>query len=261
MKFNFRERLFRFWYWYVNKVDKEGDILFMNYGYSDQDQEIPIDEENEPDRYPIQLYHHLASTTGIKNKDIVEIGCGRGGGLYYITKNFSPASAKGVDLDKQAVSFCNRHYRLDGLTFVQGDAQNLISLGNNTCDVVINVESSHRYPDMTSFLGEVFRILRPNGYFLFADFRYDFEMEDIKKELVLSGMSVIKERCINQQVVAALELDDERRRKLVKKLVPGFLHKTALNFAGTIGSETYNRFASRKYIYFSYVLKKPEVPE
>jgi len=78
----------------------------------------------------------------------------------------------------------------------------------------------------------------------------------MKKELELSGMSVVKERFINKEVIAALELDDERKRKLIKKLIPEFLHKIALNFAGTIGSETYNRFLSHKYIYFSYVLKK-----
>ncbi|MEA3479364.1 MAG: class I SAM-dependent methyltransferase [Bacteroidota bacterium] len=255
MKFNIRESLFRIWYWYVNKADKNAEILFMNYGYSDKDQEIPMEEQDNPDRYAIQLYHHLASAAGIKNKDIVEIGCGRGGGLSYITRNFSPASAKGIDLDKQAVSFCKRHYALDGLSFLQGDAQNL-SLKNNSCDVVINVESSHRYPDMAAFLGEVSRILRPGGYFLFTDFRYDYEMEDMKKELKLSGMIVLKEKIINQEVIAALELDDERKRKLVKKLAPKFLHKIALNFSGTIGSETYQRFVSHKYIYFSYVIKK-----
>ena len=255
MKFNFRESLFRIWYWYVNKLDKNAEILFMNYGYSDKDQEVPLDEQNEPNRYSIQLYHHLASATDIKNKDIIEIGCGRGGGISYITKNFSPASAKGIDLDKQAISFCNRYYSLNGLSFLQGDAQNL-SLENNTCDVVINVESSHRYPDMSAFLGEVSRILRPKGYFLFTDFRYDYEIEDLRKELELSGMSVLKERFINEEVVAALELDDARKRKLVKRLTPKVLHKIALNFAGAIGSETYNQFASRKYVYFSYVLKK-----
>ena len=253
--FNIRDSLFRIWYWYVNKVDKQAEILFMNYGYSDEEQEILLDEKNEPDRYAIQLYHHLASATEIKNKDIVEIGCGRGGGLFYITKNFAPASAKGVDLDKQAVSFCNRYYSLDGLSFLQGDAQHLC-LENNSFDVVFNVESSHRYPDMKAFLGEVFRILRPGGYFLFTDFRYDHEIEGMKKELEWSGMTMVKERFINQEIVAALELDDERKRTLVTKLAPKFLHEIALNFSGTTGSETYNRFASQKYIYFSYVLKK-----
>ncbi|MGE0089272.1 MAG: class I SAM-dependent methyltransferase [Bacteroidales bacterium] len=255
MKFNLREKIFRIWYWYVNKIDKNAEILFMNFGYHEKAQQISMNEKNEPNRYSVQLYHQLTSTAEIKNKDIVEIGCGRGGGLSYITENFSPASAIGIDLDKQAVSFCNEHYTSDGLSFLQEDAQKLC-LADNCCDLVFNVESSHRYPDIKAFLGEVSRILRPEGSFLFTDFRYDYEIEDLKKELELSGMTVLKERFINKEVVAALELDDERKRKLVKKLAPRFLHKIALNFAGTIGSETYNQFASGKYVYFSYVLKK-----
>ena len=255
MKFNFREYLFRIWYWYVNKADKNAEILFMNYGYSDKDQEIPIDKEDEANRYSIQLYHHLASSTEIKDKDIVEIGCGRGGGLSYIVKNFQPTTAIGVDLDKLAVSFSNRHYSLNGLSFMHGDAQHL-SLENESADVLFNVESSHRYPDMAAFLGEVSRILRHDGYFLFTDFRYDYEMEELQQDLESCGMSIMSQRIINQEVVAALTQDDKRKRKLIKKLAPKFLHKIALNFAGTIGSKTYQQFASGKYVYFSYVMKK-----
>ncbi len=255
MSFSFRDNLFRILYWLVNKLDKDADIRFMNFGFSDKDQVISINEQNESDRYSIQLYHHLISETEIKNKDIVEIGCGRGGGLSYIVRNYSPASATGIDLDKEAVSFCKRYYKLNGLSFLQGNALAL-PLTNNCCDVVINVESSHRYPDMKAFLREVSRILRPNGCFLFTDFRFDYEIEDLKKELASSGMSVLKEKFINKEILAALELDDARRRKLVKKLAPRWLHKIALNFAGTIGSETFNHFVSGRYIYFSYVLRK-----
>ncbi|HAF27832.1 MAG TPA: class I SAM-dependent methyltransferase [Bacteroidales bacterium] len=255
MKFNFREMLFRIWYWYVNKVDKNAEVLFMNYGYSGDDLNISLDEQNEANRYSIQLYHHLAKETDIKEKDIIEIGCGRGGGLSYIAKTFAPATAKGIDLDSRAASFCNKYYQIDGLSFSQGDAQNL-DLKDNSYDVVLNIESSHRYPDMKAFLGEVSRILRPNGHFLYTDFRYDFEMEDLKKELESSGLTVLKERLITKEVVAALEHDDKRRRVLIKKLAPKFLHKIALDFAGTVGSNTYNQFATQKYIYYSYVLKK-----
>ena len=255
MKYNFRESLFRILYWLVNKVDRNADILFMNFGFNDKNLLLPLDKRNESDRYSIQLYHHLAVEAEIRGRDIVEIGCGRGGGLYYITRNFLPASAIGVDLNRGAVAFCSRHYDQDGLSFVQGDAQDL-TLKDSSCDVVFNVESSHRYTDMKAFLREVSRILRPGGYFLFTDFRYDHEMEDLRKELLLSGMVVIKERFINREVISALEMDDERRRKLVTKLVPGFLHKPALNFAGAKGSDTYNRFVSGSYVYFSYVIRK-----
>ena len=260
IKNTLRDWIFRVWYWYVNKSDKNAEILFMNYGYADTNPTIILETQDERNRYSIQLYHYLVSAIELKNKDIYEIGCGRGGGLEYITRLFSPTSARGIDLDKHAIAFCNRHYELNGLSFLQGDAQKL-PLDNNSCDVVINVESSHRYLDMNLFLREVYRILRPGGYFLFTDFRYDFEIPFLQKELQSFGMSQLKEEFITQQVVAALELDDGRRRKLVEKLTPRFLHKTALNFAGTIGSETYSQFVSRKYVYFNYVFRKNKQPQ
>ncbi|MBS4012971.1 MAG: class I SAM-dependent methyltransferase [Bacteroidetes bacterium] len=255
MKRRIRESLFRIWYWYVSKADKHADVIFMNYGYSDNGEQIPLDSDNEKNRYSIQLYNHLATETDITGKDIAEIGCGRGGGLSYIFKEFKPKSAKGVDLNKLAISFCQRYYNLEGLSFQQGDAQNL-TLEDNSCDIIFNVESSHRYPNMKAFLMEVKRILRPGGYFLFTDFRFDYGVEEMKEDLNNCGLSILKQREINKEVISALDLDDDRRRKLVKKLVPKFLHKVALNFAGAIGSETYERFVSRKYVYFSYVLKK-----
>ena len=35
IKNKLREKAFQIWYWYVNKVDKNSDILLMNYGYHD----------------------------------------------------------------------------------------------------------------------------------------------------------------------------------------------------------------------------------
>jgi SAM-dependent methyltransferase len=252
--------IFRVWYWYVNKIDRNAEILFMNFGFVDTNPAIMLETQDEGNRYSIQLYHHLASAIDLRNKEITEIGCGRGGGLEYIARVFSPASARGIDLDKRAIEFCNRHYAIEGLSFLRGDAHKL-PLENDSCDVVINVESSHRYLDMNLFLQEVYRILRPGGFFLVADFRYDFEIPLLQKEFQSSGMSMLKEEFITKQVVAALESDDGRRRMLVEKLTPRFLHKTALNFAGTIGSETYNQFVSGKYVYFNYVFQKNQPPQ
>ena len=126
VKLIFREWLFRIWYWYVNKIDKNAEILFMNFGYYDENQVITLEQQDESNRYSIQLYHYLGSAINLINKDIVEIGCGRGGGLAYITRHFSPATTKGIDLDDQAIAFCNRHYALSGLSFVRGDAQKFL---------------------------------------------------------------------------------------------------------------------------------------
>ena len=251
----FREWLFRCWYWYVNKRDKNAEILFMNYGYEDHNQTIKLDKEDEQNRYSIQLYHHLVSMVDITGKDILEIGSGRGGGLAYTAKTFQPSSARGVDRDKIATRFCNEHYGHMGLSFIRGDAQNL-PLEDNTFDVILNVESSHRYPDMNSFLGEVKRLLKPKGYFLYTDFRYETEMEQLKQQLKASGLTLLTEQEITPSVQNALDKDDARRRELVKRLTPKIVHKAAFNFAGAVSSPTYNQFANRQYIYYSYVFQK-----
>lgn len=255
MGFSFRETMFRAWYRYLSTVDKNADVIFMNYGYDDENEVVQMGEAHDLNRYSIQLYHQLAKSVEIKDKDILEIGCGRGGGLSYVTHVFEPATAMGVDLDPRAMDFCNRHYKQAGLTFQQGDAQNL-QLESNSYDVVLNVESSHRYQDMAAFLNEVIRILRPGGYFLFTDFRYDYDHEAMKKSLQMSGLKILSEKNINNEVTRALDLDTERRSNLVKKLIPRFLHKSARSFAGVPGSETYTMIADRRYIYFSYILQK-----
>ena len=251
-----RELMFKGWYWYVNNIDKNADVLFMNYGYTHPKMPVSLVPDDEPNRYSAQLYHLLGKSTELKDKDIAEIGCGRGGGLSYITRTFAPATALGIDLDKRAAEFCNKHHNHKGLSFAQGDAQNLSFLKDNSFDAILNVESSHRYPNMNLFLKEVHRLLRPGGHFLFTDFRWDWEKTELKQQLADSGLCILKEDMITNHVVDALKADDQRKRALVKKLVPGFVHSAALNFAGTVGSTTFNHFASRKYEYYHYVMQK-----
>lgn len=255
MNVSFRGRLFKIWYWYINSADKNAEVMFMNYGYSNPEEQLDLREMDRPNRYSIQLYHHTASGVDLKNKDIIEIGCGRGGGLSYVTRQFSPSSALGIDLDKGAADFCARHYKQQTLSFSRGDAQN-VPATRDTFDVVLSVESSHRYQEMKVFLEEVRRVLRPGGYFLFTDFRFDYEMSELKEQLQSCNMRILKEEMITSNVIDALEKDDDRRRRLVRGLAPWFLRGLALDFAGAVDSTTYRRFVTEKYMYFNYIMQK-----
>ena len=175
--------------------------------------------------------------------------------MAYVCKYFHPARALGIDLNPLAIKFGSEHYRIPQLTFQQGDAQAL-PLSDASFDVLLNVESSHRYPNMNLFLSEVERILKPKGYFLFTDFRYDHEMEDLEQALNSGSFKRIYQQRINQEVVDALKKDTERREDLVRRLVPTFLEKVALNFAGAADSDTYQKILSEKYVYFLYIFQK-----
>ncbi len=169
---------------------------------------------------------------------------------------FTPASAIGVDLNEKAVKFGNTHYKLNALTFEQGDAQNL-HFGNESKDIVFNVESSHRYPKMKNFLDEVYRILKHGGYFLFTDFRYKNEMSELVHLLDQYDFIKFDEQFINNEVNTALDLDSKRREALVEKYAPPFLQKALHNFAGNSGSTTYNQIKDSGIIYFVFCFQKP----
>jgi ubiquinone/menaquinone biosynthesis C-methylase UbiE len=248
--------VFRMLYWYLNKLDKQKQLTFMNFGYAEPGQEIRLDPEFEINRYPVQLYQHLCQLTEIENKDLVEVGSGRGGGLAYLAKTRSPASAIGIDLEKSAVAFSNKHHARPNLRFITGNASQL-PLEDNSCDVLINVESSHRYRSPELFVSEVKRVLRPGGFFLFTDFRYADEWPIMMKILEKSGLDILFERDITQNILDSLDRDSARRTDLVKRFAPRVLQKDILNFTGSKGTDTYNAFLTRKFIYRTFKLQKP----
>ena len=57
MKEKLKSVFFKFWYWYLCSIDKNAEIIFMNYGYSKDKQKIEFKETDEKNRYSIQLYH------------------------------------------------------------------------------------------------------------------------------------------------------------------------------------------------------------
>lgn len=249
--------IFKLLYWYISTVDKKKEVIFMNYGYHHEDEVIELHPADEINRYSIQLYHRLAKMGELEGKSLMEVGSGRGGGLSYVFRTFKPLKALGIDLNNTAVKFGNTHYNLDGLSFQQGDAQKL-NVPSENFDVIMNVESSHRYPEVKLFLDEVYRCLKPGGKFLYTDFREKHEMEELLH--LLSSYDYVKfdEQLINKEVVNSLDKDSERRVELVERLAPPFLKKYIHDFAGSKGSPTYNDFASEQKVYFVFCFQKKE---
>jgi ubiquinone/menaquinone biosynthesis C-methylase UbiE len=144
---------------------------------------------------------------------------------------------------------------MENLSFQSGNAEEL-PLISDSCDILLNVESSHRYLQIERFLAEVNRILRDGGHFLFTDFRYDYEWPDMDDLFEKYRLKIKRKKDTTASVIRALEMNDSRNRELIHRLVPGYLQKVMLNFAGAIDSETYNFFISRKYVYRSYIFQK-----
>lgn len=139
-----KKLLWRQWYQFLAGHHQTKDWSFMNYGYAplhDHSDMVKLDEADEPNRYFIQLYHHVVSAVDLTNLDVLEISSGRGGGASYIKRYLKPKAVTGVDFSDKAIRFCKHTHDVDGLSFVEGDAESL-SFEAGRFDVVINIEAS-----------------------------------------------------------------------------------------------------------------------
>jgi SAM-dependent methyltransferase len=244
-------------YEYLSKKYPTEQWTYMNYGYEscDEPMAIPLKKEEENDRYMIQLYHHVATAVDLTNKDVIEVGSGRGGGSSYIKRYLKPKTMIGIDYSKNAIKFSNQYHSVDGLTFMHGDAENL-SLDNESADAIVNVESSHCYGSMKKFVEQVHRVLRPGGYFLFADLRPSEKIEELDKTFSDAGFEVLKKELISKEVVTAMEAFHEFKLAFFQNMVQGWLRKPLNDFAGVKGSNIHKEFSNGKMVYYHYVLRK-----
>jgi SAM-dependent methyltransferase len=235
----------------------------MNYGYAASDED---GAEGGEDRFGLALYALVAGAGELAGRQVLEVGCGRGGGSAFVFERFRPRAMTGVDLARTAIERCRRRYPMPGLTFRTGDAQDL-PFAAESFDAVINVESSHCYPDMTAFLGEVRRVLRPGGQLLLADFRptradapSEGERKDdvatLREQLAAAGLRSVEEQDITAEVVRALSLATPAVRARVQRRVPRPLRRYALEFSAVEGSAVHRAFEDRSLTYMRFVLVK-----
>ncbi len=256
------KHIFENYYNIINQFSGLGSDEFacMNYGIA-TDKKIELNPEDEAERYPLQLYDYVATgagTVSLTGLDVLEVGSGRGGGASYIARYIKPKNITGMDLSRTATQFCINHYKnVDNLSFINGDAE-AIPFPDSSLDAVVNVESSHCYPDFENFVAEVKRVLKPGGYFLFTDFRNASETDIFHNTFEKTGFRQLYEQDISSRVVDSLTEDTKRRLDLINKInLPWFIKFPMKDFAGCANSITYNAYATGRRRYMYFILQKP----
>lgn len=241
-----------------------GEVTCMNYGYKDLSSDagvVEMDTSDEPERYCLQMYHKLGSSVGdLTGLDVLEVGSGRGGGSSYIKRFLHPKSMMGLDYSSKAVDFCKENHskNIEGLSFVQGDAQHL-PFEDNKFDVVFNVESSHCYGDFDKFLGEVHRVLKPGGHFTWVDFRTPSELPRATQAFSRTGFIEIKSEDVTANVLASMNVSTVQKKELIDSRVPKIFRGVFYMFAGIEGTKLYNQFLEGRLEYTHKLLKKSEL--
>jgi SAM-dependent methyltransferase len=246
--------LWRGWYQFLAARYRDPSWTFMNYGYRPPEGPVPpLDPADEPDRSCIQLYDVVARGTPLAGRDVLEVGCGRGGGAVYVAGALGPRRLVAVDLSPRAIALCRRRFQRPNLSFEVGDAEQL-PFPDGAFDAVLNVESSHCYGRFELFLREVRRVLRPGGHFLYADFRPEEEITGWRAALRTAGFAMTAERDLRPGVVAALDADDAQKRVMIDGLVDRPLLGIFREFAAVRGTMLNDMLRRGDVAYRAFVL-------
>ncbi len=114
----------------------------------------------------------ISKLSSMKNKKVLDIGCGNGIQGIYILKIFNPLEYIGIDINKYNIRIANsmkEKNNIQNISFNVDDAHGLKTIDNESVDIVLNIESAFHYPDKMKFLNEIYRVLKPGGEFLIAD--------------------------------------------------------------------------------------------
>ncbi len=249
--------IWRRWYQFLARRFDVPEWQTMNYGYCALPfpESLVLEPSEQSERYGLQLYHATTSGHSLQGKEVLEVGCGRGGGAAFLHRIGMPQSMTGVDFSAQAIALCQARYQRAGLRFVVGDAEKL-PFPDTSFDFVVNVESSHCYGSIPAFLSEVRRVLKPGGRFACADFRDADKIANWRVQMVSSGLRIVAEREITANVLAALDAHNERKLMLMQKHLPKSLYGLFSDFAAVKGSLVYETFRKREMQYFLFELEK-----
>jgi ubiquinone/menaquinone biosynthesis C-methylase UbiE len=226
----------------------------------------------ELDRYAVNLYDktlrgtggHTARVDGATSLRVLEVGSGRGGGLFALHRKYPQHRFHGLDLSAPAVADASRRFDGPMLEFRTGDALAL-PLADCSIDAVINIESSHNYPDLPRFFHEVQRVLAPGGYFGYTDIMGSAAAEQRAAMLrQTAGLTVTRTENITGLVLAALDSAEHNDNKLrmvdehyanvpagLRLLLPKRLFR---NLAAVQGSPQHQHFQDGSESYMFYEL-------
>ena len=233
------------------------EISTFNYGYAPCDDSVAELWPNEP--YQIQLYAEVAKAfqaapCAAEPARLLEVCCGRGGGLAYLHATFSPQATIGMDRSLTAI----RHRRNGNAAIAHVQAHALhLPLPEASVDLAVNVEALADLPKLP-FLAEISRVLAPNGIFAVTDTMphgpeaCHLGLIDLGRK---SGLEVVSFRDITMNVYEACRNDDQRRSELVNRL-PRYLRPIAREWVSLPGTTRFGQFERKERCYFIAVMMK-----
>jgi SAM-dependent methyltransferase len=245
----------------LNSSPRCHSTLFLNYGYvADGSTRRCPESTRDVEDVSANLALEVIGATDLKGKDVLDVGCGRGGTIALIARRFPfTRSITGIDLAPQAIAFCRQAHASAGATFLIGDAESL-PVPDSSIDVLLSIESACVYPHVHRFYRQAHRVLRRGGSFLYADCLDAQVVESRKAFLSCIGFHISDFRDITANVLLSCDQTAWDRYEDARRGAP-LDDTSATNLANLIcvpGSRKYRKFLDglRRYVVMELIKER-----
>lgn len=137
----------------------------INFGYW-KDIKLPLTIKKRQDSQK-KLYFKIFEKFEARFQSVLEVGCGRGHGVFWLREK--GYDAFGVDVLKSQVERAKEQYLHLAPYFSIGAAEKL-PFRNASFDSIFSIEAAQHFLSFDEFCKESFRVLKPNGKIIVSTF-------------------------------------------------------------------------------------------
>ncbi len=133
--------------------------------YIERSYATPETESRHREEYPDHWERYEFAGLYAGGQRILDVACSCGYGSAFLTRK-SSIQTTGLDRDKDAIAWAERHYGKDG-RFIHTDGVPW-QLESNSFSMVVSLETLEHVQSPSEFLKEIARVLEPNGILILS---------------------------------------------------------------------------------------------
>jgi len=134
---------------------------------------------------------------------MLDIGCGGGKSIHILSKMNLDGKIYGIDYSKQAVENSIKMNKKDvdsGKVLIKQASVSAIPFLNDFFDMITAFQTHYFWPNLENDVTEVFRVLKPNGYFLIVAEHYKIKYHMTKFKTKTDIEKLLKETGYNNVI-------------------------------------------------------------
>lgn len=248
-------------YEFLYRLSPARSNKFFNGGFLPLAPDFRALPEFEDEQHCAMMYHFVAQThvedLNLQPQNVLDVGCGQGGGMYYMTALFPDANFTGTDRNATVVRLARRNLaERQNVKLARGSGTEL-NFPAKSFDLVLSVGAPTYFP-LTKYISEAARILAPGGTISFsAGYRqheHHLIEAEVKQSALENNLEFVRYTDITPNTFASLKADIPRRVELVNR-VPWPFRLYGHKWADLPGSVEYQEYEEGSRADFAVVLQ------